>query len=162
MDDQRGPIIHAGRHSNKWESILTHVNVRNIQACREFLCIYLNQMPGIKISARENNNFTASFIHLRLSRGHKEDYVGGSSAEIGVQDSWQDHVLSWRSLPPPGVSLLVFQRSVNLGAQEQWTGPLKTFPCWSSRPGAWPHTTCPVRSLWSDRPVRLLPWDIFF
>lgn len=47
-------------------------------------------MQGSKISnAPENNNFAASFMHLKLRRESKENYmeVGESKAGIGLQNS---------------------------------------------------------------------------
>ena len=46
-------------------------------------------MLGIKISnALESNSFAVSFMHLKLKRGHKEDYrkVGESKAGVGLDD----------------------------------------------------------------------------
>ena len=47
-------------------------------------------MPGSRISdALENNICAVSFLHLKLRRGGKEDYmeVGENKAGIGLQDS---------------------------------------------------------------------------
>ena len=47
-------------------------------------------MQGNTIAnAQENNSLAASFIHLKLRRWHKEDYVevGESKAGTGLPDS---------------------------------------------------------------------------
>ena len=54
-------------------------------------------MPGSKTSnALESNSLAASFMHLGLRRECKEDYmeVGESKTGIGLQNNYQDHVLS--------------------------------------------------------------------
>ena len=46
-------------------------------------------MPGGKVSnASENISFSASFMHLKLRRKFREDYmeVGESKARIGLHD----------------------------------------------------------------------------
>lgn len=47
-------------------------------------------------NAPGNNNFAASFMHSKLRRSHKEEYMdmGKSKARTGLPDSSQDSVFS--------------------------------------------------------------------
>lgn len=84
-------------------------------------------MQKSKISDAPENNFAVSFMHLKLRRGHKEDYmkVGEKSkAGIRLQDinkvvcSFEGgHILEG------GSERRHFQRCVNLDAERQWTEP---------------------------------------
>lgn len=51
-------------------------------------------MPGSKISnAPPNNSFATSFLHLKLRRGHKEDYMETGKSKAGIGSDEGGYVL---------------------------------------------------------------------
>lgn len=70
-------------------------------------------MPGSKISPAPENNVLQLFLPFDIKeRTHTEEE--DSKAGIGLQDRWQDHVLSWGRFS--------FAKVYNLDAQGQWVG----------------------------------------
>lgn len=79
-------------------------------------------MPGSKLSnAPENDSFVVSFISLELRREYRKDYmkVGQSRQGLGYRTINKITCFLEGSHACRGVLLLVFQRCVNLDAQEQ-------------------------------------------